>query len=74
MIDKSYMFWDSLTPGGVYTDGVPVPRVTYRCSGKTKRVDTCGVTTHQCKLVTDHPGACICICGQRFNEKEDSHV
>lgn len=68
--DKSHMFW-SPGEGGAYKDGIPVPRVTYRCKGTVKRVDSHAVTPHQCKLVTDHPtNHCLCICGQKFNERE----
>jgi hypothetical protein len=69
---KEHMFWDSVSEGGIYFDGVPVPRVTYRCKGSAKRQDTHAVTTHRCKKVTDHPGGCECICGQKFNEKVEA--
>lgn len=69
MTDKSFMFW-GIGANGAYSDGIPVPRATYRCKGTVKRVDSTAVTTHQCKKVTDHPGGCLCICGTAFNEKE----
>ena len=74
-MDKSHMFW-SPNEGGAYADGIPVPRATYRCKGKTKITKKAGnaVTqpvTHECKLVTDHPTSyCVCVCGEKFNERE----
>lgn len=68
-MDKSFMFWGQ-GRNGVYGDGVPVPRVTYRCKGSVKLRN--GV--HSCKLVTDHEEAsasCICLCGVEFNKKEE---
>lgn len=69
------MFWGT-GANGAYGDGIPVPRVTYRCKGTVVVVGTSKYTTrkHECKLVTDHPGGCICICGQKFNEKEGANV
>lgn len=73
-MDKSHMFWSD-DPYIAYGDGIPIPRVTYRCKGSVKRNDTFGKTTHQCKLVADHPtDHCLCICGQKFNEKEEALV
>lgn len=77
-IDKSHMFW-SPNGGGAYGDGIPVPRVTYRCKGKTKITKKAGnavkqPVTHECKLVTDHPNPCQCVCGQKFNIKEEAGV
>lgn len=78
-MDKSFMFWSG-RPDQAYEDDLPIPRVTYRCKGRTKVIKRSehavkqGVT-HQCKLVTDHPReACLCICGQEFNRKEDNSV
>lgn len=74
MTDKSFMFWGT-GANGAYADGIPVPRVTYRCKGKIKVTKKAGnavkqPVTHGCKLVTDHPKPCQCVCGQKFNEKE----
>lgn len=69
-----YFFWGT-GANGAYGDGIPVPRVTYRCKGKTKITKRAGnavkqPVTHECKLVTDHPTShCLCICGQKFNER-----
>lgn len=77
--DKSHMFW-GLGANGAYEDGIPVPRATYRCKGKTKITKKYGIAvkqpvTHECKLVTDHPGDyCLCVCGQKFNEKAGAAV
>ena len=76
--DKSHMFW-GLGANGAYEDGIPVPRATYRCKGKTKITKKSGIAvkqpvTHECKLVTNHPGGCLCICGQKFNEKAGAAV
>lgn len=73
-----YFFWGT-GANGAYADGIPVPRVTYRCKGKTKVTKKTGnaveqPVTHHCKLVTDHPGGCKCICGQKFNEREEANV
>lgn len=75
-----YFFWGT-GANGAYGDGIPVPRVTYRCKGKTKVTKKAGnavkqPVTHECKLETDHEsiGPCICICGQKFNEKEAANV
>ena len=73
-----YFFWDSVSEGGVYFDGVPVPRATYRCKGKTKITKKAGnavkhPVTHECKLVTDHPTSyCVCVCGEKFNWKVEA--
>lgn len=73
-MNKEHMFWGT-GANGAYGDGIPVPRVTYRCKGSVKRVDSHAVTTHQCKLVTDHPtNHCLCICGQKFNIREGANV
>lgn len=79
-VDKSHMFWSTDLKNeygdSTYTVPVPVPRVTYRCTGSTKVTKTTAIAvkqpvTHQCKFVTDHPTAyCECICGIQFNEKE----
>lgn len=69
-MDKSHMFWGNKDV--IYADGHSIPRVTYRCKGsamKPGRTDA-GNRKHLCKLVTDHPKACICICGISFNDKE----
>lgn len=74
---KEHMFW-SPNGGGAYADGIPVPRVTYRCKGeskitKKKRNAVKQSVTHNCKLVADHPtNYCKCICGEKFNEREES--
>lgn len=69
-----YFFWGT-GANGAYSDGIPVPRVTYRCKGKIKVTKKSGIAvTHECKLVTDHPGGCICVCGQKFNEKAEAAV
>lgn len=71
MIDKSFMFW-SPNRGGEYADGVPVPRVTYRCKGAVTVEKGLRTRKHECKLVTDHPtDYCECICGRQFNKKEN---
>lgn len=74
MTGKSFMFWGT-GANGAYKDGIPVPRATYRCKGKTRITKKAGnavkqPVTHKCKLVTDHPtNHCKCICGQKFNER-----
>lgn len=73
-----YFFWGT-GDNGAYGDGTPVPRATYRCKGKTRITKKAGnavkqPVTHDCKLVTDHPGGCICVCGQKFNIKEEANV
>jgi len=75
MESKSHMFW---SPNHAYGDGIPVPRVTYRCKGSAKITKTHSQAvnqpvTHRCKLVTDHPrNSCLCICGEEFNERSNS--
>jgi len=71
-MDKSHMFW-GLGDMGVYEDGIPVPRKTYRCKTTVAEVEVKG-KTHLCKKVTDHPGGCLCICGVEFNPKEEVSV
>lgn len=69
-----YFFWGT-GANGAYEDRIPVPRATYRCKGKTKVTKKSGIAvtqpvTHECKLVTDHPANhCLCICGEKFNER-----
>lgn len=78
MSKPEYFFW-GLGANGAYGDGIPVPRATYRCKGKTRVTKKTNnavkqPVTHDCKLVTDHQGGCICVCGQKFNEKEAANV
>lgn len=72
-MDKSHMFW-SEKRGGEYKDGIPVPRVTYRCKGAVTVEKGLRTRKHECKLVVDHPGACLCICDRKFNEKEEANA
>lgn len=70
MTDKSRMFWGNKDT--IYSDGHSIPWATYQCKGVVAVVGTTKYTTlkHSCKLVTDHPHGCLCICGIRFNDKE----
>lgn len=63
------MFWTS-DLNVAYKEGLPIPRVTYRCKGKATVEAGLRTTKHLCKLVTDHEGSCQCICDLEFNEKE----
>lgn len=70
------MFWTD-RPDLAYEDGHSIPRRTYKCKGSTlltKKNNPNAVkqgVTHSCKLVTDHPKSCICVCGHEFNRKEE---
>jgi hypothetical protein len=54
-----YMFWGEMT----YKDSanIPVPRVTYRCKSRNRDPEKKGCV---CKIVTDHAGGHLCICGE----------
>lgn len=67
MIDKSHMFWG--TKDLHYADGHSIPRVTYRCKRKWKVQKGSTISSHQCKLVTDHPKECLCVCGRTTGEE-----
>lgn len=69
--DKSHMFWTE-DPTIAYKDGVPIPRVTYRCKASATKEAGLRTRKHDCKKVTDHPGSCECICGMEFNVKEEA--
>lgn len=75
-MDKSYRIWSN-GPENAYKDGKDVPWATQRCTGEAQdgkldrssgQVKPTGVK-HFCKLVSDHDGACLCICDKTFNER-----
>lgn len=72
-MDKSYRIW-STGPENAYADGKDVPWATQRCKGSATVEAGLRTRRHDCKMVSDHDGACICVCDKMFNEKEEANA